>query len=83
VNVTTKAGAPAQTVLVSFTITGPGGASGASTSPSSVNTDSNGQASTQVIIGGTAGPYTVTATAGTESASVIINATTISGGGGG
>ena len=83
VNVTTKAGAPAETVLVTFTISGPGGTAGASTSPSTANTDSNGQASTQVILGSTAGPYTITATAGTNSASVIINATAISGGGGG
>jgi archaeal flagellar protein FlaJ len=81
VNVTTKAGAPAQTVLVTFTITGPGGANGANTVPASANTDSNGQASTQVFLGGVAGPYTVTATAGTESTSVVINATGFGGGG--
>ncbi|MDA4123671.1 MAG: type II secretion system F family protein [Thaumarchaeota archaeon] len=81
-NVTTKAGAPAETVLVTFTIIGPGGTHGASTVPSSANTDSNGQASTQVFLGSVAGPYTVTATAGTESTSVIINATGFSGAGG-
>jgi archaeal flagellar protein FlaJ len=78
VNVTTKAGAPAETVLVTFTISGPGGAQGASTSPSSANTDTNGQASTQVFLGSVPGEYTVTATAGTDSASVVINATAIS-----
>jgi archaeal flagellar protein FlaJ len=82
VNVTTKAGVPAETALVTFTITGPGGPDGSSTNPPSTNTDSEGEASTQVILGNDPGTYIVTATAGTNSATVLINATGTFGSGG-
>lgn len=83
VNVTTKAGSPALSVPVQFTISGPGGASyGAAIIPASTNTNTNGQASVQVTLGSVPGEYTVTATAGSSSAAAIINATSTSLGGG-
>lgn len=83
VNVTTKAGAPGETVPVAFTIIGPGGTSyGATITPSTTNTDTDGRASVQVTLGSAPGEYTITATAGSGSAAVIINATATTLGGG-
>jgi len=83
VNVTTKAGAPGVTVPVQFAIVGPGGTSyGATITPSTTNTDTNGQASVQVTLGSAPGQYTITATAGSGSTAVIINATATTLGGG-
>ncbi len=79
VRVTNSTHGPADSVLVTFSITGPGGGSGAKLVPSSVNADSNGTATTQVWLGSAAGQYTVTATVGGNSTSVDIKAT--SGGG--
>jgi len=74
VNVTDSQGAPAGSTLVVFTISGPPGATGANVVPSSANTGSNGQASVQVFLGSKPGPYTITATIGNNSTSVIITA---------
>jgi flagellar protein FlaJ len=71
-NVTTSAGQPAVTVLVTFTIVGGGGAK---LVPSSATTDENGQATTQVWLGTAGGIYTVEATVGSNSSSVNILAT--------
>ncbi|HUK75082.1 MAG TPA: hypothetical protein VLU99_04755, partial [Nitrososphaerales archaeon] len=82
VNVTDSKGQPMATVAVVFSITGPGGGAGAKLDPSSADTDSNGQASTQVTLGNSGGSYTLTASVGNNSTSVVIQATGASGGGG-
>jgi flagellar protein FlaJ len=79
VKVTENGGTPGVSALVDFTITGPG--SGGTMTPSSANTDSNGTATSQVKLGSAGGQYTITATVGNNSTSVIITATGNSGGG--
>jgi len=73
VNVTSK-GAPAANVLVHFAIAGPANATGASLNPTSAETDSNGQASVQVVLGDKPGPYAITVTVGNNSTAVAITA---------
>jgi flagellar protein FlaJ len=72
VNVTTSAGQPGDTVLVTFTVVG---GNGAKLVPTSTDTNGNGQATTTVWLGTSPGIYTVTATVGANQTSVNIQAT--------
>jgi flagellar protein FlaJ len=80
VQVNNTGGTAAASVLVLFSITGPGAT--AQVIPSSVNTDANGIASATVILGDEPGTYTVGVTVGSNTTAVEILATGTAGGGG-
>lgn len=80
VQVNNTDGTPAVSVVVTFNIAGPG--TQAQVIPSSVNTDANGMASAQIILGDVSGTYTVGVTVGSNTTAVEILATGTQGGGG-
>jgi flagellar protein FlaJ len=68
-------GAPAVSVTVTFGIAGPGGSVGAQVVPTYVTTDANGLARATVILGSSAGLYTVSITVGGNTTAIEITAT--------